>query len=269
MQPADYPLPTLNAEARAELARHAHAELVDSTQDWALAQPLPERGCAVFTADGQWAGRGRRGRPWISPPRTTLALSVLRGFDRPWAELAPLGLVAGLAIAQALREAGLAQLRLKWPNDLVIVGDGGDWAKLGGVLVEARPPGRDRDGRRGVALGIGINRDLPDATPIDQHWVDLHRLGLCWSSEQTLTCVLNALLPALARFDQQGFRGFHRHWEALDALAGHEVELHGPEGVLASGTALGIDGDGALRLRQADGELRRQLGGEVRVRVAA
>jgi BirA family biotin operon repressor/biotin-[acetyl-CoA-carboxylase] ligase len=101
-----------------------------STQD--AARGLPPG--TVVVADHQSAGRGRLGRRWEAPPGTAL----LASFVLPWRELAPLA--AGVAAALACGE----QVRLKWPNDLIL-----DGRKLGGILVES--------GGQTCVVGIGIN----------------------------------------------------------------------------------------------------------------
>ncbi|MBS3959903.1 MAG: biotin--[acetyl-CoA-carboxylase] ligase [Xanthomonadaceae bacterium] len=268
------PVLPLSPAARRELARLAWAEAVDSTQDWAMREPLPERGSAVFLADHQHAGRGRRGRAWRSPPGATLALSVLRAFDLPLPALAPLGLAAAVAVAAALRDAGIAGIGLKWPNDLVVGA-----AKLGGLLVEVRVA----TPRPALVLGLGLNRELPPGFVLDQPCTDLARQGLVIGSQDLARRVLDALLPALARFEAEGFAPFAAEWPTFDVLSGQRVRVHGGHGGQVhaghggqvhaghggqEGLALGLAADGGLRVRHDDGE-RVHHAGEVSVRVAA
>ncbi len=114
---------------------------------------------AVIVADVQTAGRGRRGRAWITVPGRSLAASfVIRPPDL--ARPARLALIAGVAAARALESLGSPDLSLKWPNDLMR-----DQRKLGGLLIEAaRPP----SGEPLQVLGFGLNLalspgDLPPA----------------------------------------------------------------------------------------------------------
>ncbi|MCZ8114174.1 biotin--[acetyl-CoA-carboxylase] ligase [Silanimonas sp.] len=238
-----------------ELAGLHHADAVDSTQDWALRSPLPARGAAVFVADRQSAGRGRRGRAWQTDPEGALAFTVLRRFALPPMRLAPLGPAVGVAVARALHEAGASALRLKWPNDLVV-----DDAKLAGLLIEARG--------EAVAIGIGLNLAVDAVPGVEQPWTDLRRAGVAdVARPRILGVVLRALLPALAEFEREGFAAFAGDWARFDALAGRPVRVLAGERV-EDGVAIGIDAGGGLRVRHADGD-RVHYAGEVSVRVAA
>ena len=238
-----------------ELAGLHHADAVDSTQDWALRSPLPARGAAVFVADRQSAGRGRRGRAWQTDPEGALAFTVLRRFALPPMRLAPLGPAVGVAVARALHEAGASGLRLKWPNDLVV-----DDAKLAGLLIEARG--------EAVAIGIGLNLAVDAVPGVEQPWTDLRRAGVAdVARPRILGVVLRALLPALAEFEREGFAAVAGDWARFDALAGRPVRVLAGERV-EDGVAIGIDAGGGLRVRHADGE-RVHHAGEVSVRVAA
>jgi len=223
-----------------------------------MAEPVPLQGTAVFVAGHQRAGRGRRGRVWQSPPGAGLALSLLRAFAGPLAAVAPVGLAVAIATADALRRAGLPGVGVKWPNDLVL----GE-AKLGGLLVEVRATRP----RPVLVIGLGLNRSLPGDTPIDQAWTDLEHAGLRLPDAALLGRILETVLPALARFDVEGMASFAADWPAYDVLAGRAVRILAGEQVL-EGVALGLAGDGGLRVHHADGE-RVHHAGEVSVRVAA
>ncbi|WP_397573027.1 biotin--[acetyl-CoA-carboxylase] ligase [Silanimonas sp.] len=245
----------LDEAALGELAAFHHADAVDSTQDWALGSPLPMRGAAVFLADRQSAGRGRRGRAWQTDPEGALAFTVLRRFALPPMRLAPLGPAVGVAVARALHDAGASALRLKWPNDLVV-----DDAKLAGLLIEARG--------EAVAIGIGLNLAVDAVPGVEQPWTDLRRAGVAdVARPRILGVLLRALLPALAEFEREGFAAFAEDWTRFDALAGRPVRVLAGERV-EDGVAIGIDAGGGLRVRHADGE-RVHHAGEVSVRVAA
>jgi BirA family biotin operon repressor/biotin-[acetyl-CoA-carboxylase] ligase len=241
-------LAALPADVRTQVASlHASAE-TGSTQADALAAPLPEHGCALFLADRQDAGQGRRGRPWISPPAANLYLSLSRRFRRPIAELSGLSLVVGIAVAEALRACGFAAVELKWPNDLVATG-----GKLGGILVQARASGAAGSAAV-IGLGLNVRMPAPAGTAIDQAWCDLASLdGPRLSRDAVAGVVLAALLPALAQFDADGLAPFLPRWRALDVLAGQPVRvLDGAR--VREGIAAGITDAGALRLREPTGE---------------
>ncbi|MGL6291629.1 MAG: biotin--[acetyl-CoA-carboxylase] ligase [Silanimonas sp.] len=245
----------LDEATLAELASFHHAASVDSTQDRAFASALPTRGCAVFVADAQTAGRGRRGRAWQTDARGALAFTVLRRFALPPMRLAPLGPAVGVALARALRGLGATDIALKWPNDLVV-----DDAKLGGILVEARG--------EAVAIGIGLNLDIGAMPEVEQAWTDLRHVGATdVDRARVLGALLRDLLPALGTFEREGFGAFAADWSRFDALAGRTVRVLAGAAV-HEGVALGIDVSGGLRVRHGDGECVHHAG-EVSVRVAA
>ncbi|GAB3509351.1 bifunctional biotin--[acetyl-CoA-carboxylase] ligase/biotin operon repressor BirA [Pseudoxanthomonas daejeonensis] len=234
---------------------------LDSTNSELLRRP-PAAATAVLLAERQTAGRGRLGRRWSSPLGAQVCLSVRRGFEGGLARLGGLSLVAGVAVAEALRAQGFPQVGLKWPNDLV-VGE----RKLAGLLVEG---GGEHAGPVQAVIGIGINVRLPEAAgaTIDQPWTDLARLaGDAGVPSRTAlaAAVLAALLPALDAFDRDGLAPFLPRYAALDALAGRQVRVLAGPGAI-DGVAAGLAADGGLRVRAATGEERIFHAGEVSVR---
>ena len=247
--------------ARAQLHSLSISPVTVSTQLDALSATTPAHGCAVFFAEQQTGGVGRNGHSWASPPSTNLYFSVSRAFSRQLSEMTGLSLVVGIAMAEALHGLGFVAVRLKWPNDLLV-----DGRKLGGILVQLRndPPGSQ------AVVGIGLNVHMPAeaAQSIDQPWCDLFQLDpRKVARNDVAAAVLAGLLPALQAFDEDGLAPFHARWQALDALQGRAVRvLDGARQF--EGECLGIDNQGALRLRSASGELRNFHGGEVSLRLA-
>ncbi len=232
---------------------------LDSTNSELLRRKAPDHGVDALLAEQQTGGRGRRGRQWASPIASNLYLSLSRQFSGGLARLGGLSLVVGVAVAEALRQAGYEAVGVKWPNDLLAQG-----RKLGGILVEG---GGEHGGPVRAVIGIGVNVRMPApvATTIDQAWTDLAGLGEGAPSRNTLaTQLLDTLLPALDQFDRDGLPPFLARYAALDVLAGRAVTVHGPQGD-EQGVADGIGDDGALRVRV--GQAVRQVhAGEVSVR---
>jgi BirA family biotin operon repressor/biotin-[acetyl-CoA-carboxylase] ligase len=261
----------LPAAGAARIADLEVAWSIDSTNSELLRRRGLEAGAQVLLAERQTGGRGRRGRAWASPLAAHLYLSVARGFSGGLARLGGLSLIAGVAVAEALHALGFNAVRLKWPNDIVVVGTSG-LRKLGGLLIEGSG---EHAGPARAIIGLGVNVRMPEsaAREIDQPWCDL--AGLAAESAHELpdrnaitAMVLAQLLPALDRFDAEGLAPFLPRYAALDALAGQAVILHST-GAPQSGTALGVADDGALRLRlDADGREHRVHAGEVSVRAA-
>jgi BirA family biotin operon repressor/biotin-[acetyl-CoA-carboxylase] ligase len=232
---------------------------LDSTNSELLRRKAPDRGVEVLLAEQQTGGRGRRGRAWSSPIAANLYLSMSRQFSGGLARLGGLSLVVGVAVAEALRHAGYAAVGLKWPNDLLAQG-----RKLGGILVEG---GGEHGGPVRAVIGIGVNVRMPAsvAVGIDQAWTDLAGLGDALPSRNMLAAqLLDALVPALDRFDHEGLAPFLARYAALDVLAGRAVTVHGPQGD-EHGVADGIGEDGALRVEIGQ-VIRHVHAGDVSVR---
>ncbi len=200
----------------------------------------------LLAAEEQTAGRGRRGRRWYSARGAAATFSIAHLSRRPLRELAGLSLVAGVAAAHALHELGARQIRLKWPNDLVVGAD-----KLGGILVETRAA-------RGAALaviGIGINcgEDARLSGRVRRGVTSLERSIAPPPRSRVIAAVAAKLVPALERFEAAGFEPTRREWEALDAYAGQRLRVRLADGRVLAGVAGGLAEDGALRLLTARG----------------
>lgn len=240
---------------------------IDSTNSELLRRQTPATGVAVLLAERQTGGRGRLGREWNSPLAANLYVSLARAFDGGLARLGGLGLVAGVAAAEALHGLGYGDVGLKWPNDLVVA-DGSALRKLGGLLVEG---GGEHAGPVRAVLGLGLNVRMPEAAGagIDQPWCDLTTLARgCPQpphSRNALAAALVArLVNALEEFDREGLAPFQGRYAALDVLAGRPVEVRTGKDVHA-GIAGGLAADGALRV-SIDGVERQFHAGEASLR---
>lgn len=211
----------------------------------------------VIVAGTQTAGRGRRGRPWVSPPGAGLYLSLLL---RPTAAaIRVLTLGAGVGVRDGIRRATGLETTLKWPNDVLAGG-----RKISGVLAEGHALGT---ARQAVVLGIGLNL-RPAACPPDLAGVATSleaELGRPVDDEAVLTAVLAAVGEVYEDLSGGRADDILRRWrEAAPGAVGSVVEWDGPDG-LRTGLTDGIDDDGALRVRTADGAVTLSAG-EVRLR---
>lgn len=210
----------------------------------------------VVVAEEQTSGRGRYGRPWSSP-RGNLHASVLLRPNRPLAEIAQLSLVAGLALVDALRAHApqASDVRLKWPNDILIGG-----AKVAGLLLESG------DGPAGcgtwVIIGSGVNiESAPCDTPYPatclrhQGYVDLAPLEL-------LAGYLQALAAWLDRWQVQGFAGIRTAWRQRAFGLGGAIGLR-LEREEIRGRFIDLSDNGGLMLEQAGGQRREITAGEI------
>ena len=194
-------------------------------------------------AEQQTAGRGRRGRHWISPFGANLYLSLHWRFDLAMADLNGFSLASGVAVARALERLGLGGTCLKWPNDVHVGG-----RKIGGVLVEIFGP---TSGPVSAVIGVGVNYDMPEAAgrTIDQAWTDVRRsMGAAQVSRNRLAgLVIDELLKTAGLFQREGWPAFQTAWNEYDRYVGLEVEVDTGRGRVA-GVYKGVDADGGVRL---------------------
>ncbi len=254
-----HPIELLDADAIRQHLNAPSIELevvgaVDSTNA-RLAARTPVHGHALV-AEAQKAGRGRRGREWLSPPGG-IYLSLGWHFESGLAGLSPLSLVVGMAAARTLREAGADAVGVKWPNDLFISD-----AKLGGCLVEVSGAA---EGPCQAIIGIGINLELPESSALDQPWTCLSRHVDGFSRNRLIAGLLTRLAEDLPQLDQSGFDAFAGQWHQFDALAGRKVHVSMARGENFGGLAEGIDDQGRLLVQHGD-RIQALASGEVSVR---
>jgi BirA family biotin operon repressor/biotin-[acetyl-CoA-carboxylase] ligase len=207
---------------------------------FATADPAAWPSPAVLVTDDQTAGRGRLGRRWTAPPGTSLAISVLLRPDVPRERLGWLSLLAGTAMAGALRGLGVAATT-KWPNDVLIGG-----RKVCGVLAEALPDGD------GIVIGAGLNHRLTtDQLPVPTA-TSLAIEGGPTDPDVLIAAYLSALSGLLEPFEAAGGDpergGLRAAVEAACGTIGHRVRIALPDGSALVGRAVGIDDDGRIEV---------------------
>ena len=199
---------------------------------------------AVLAAEEQNAGRGRLGRAWVSPPRAALTFSVLlRPAAVPRARLGWLPLLAGVAVAAAVRDVAEVDAQLKWPND-VLVGP----AKVGGILAEAAGGA--------VVIGVGVNvstepAGLPPRGPGGLAATSLLIEGAAGTDRSRLLAAILAGLERRYRTWSQVFgdterSGLRAEYTGLCATLGRRVRVELPGGRVVDGLAADLDADGRL-----------------------
>lgn len=221
---------------------------LDSTSSELLrrAAELPDR--AFVFAEAQTAGRGRRGRAWLSPPAMNLSFSCLKRFDSGFTALSGLSLAAGVAAARALEDCGVRGVQLKWPNDLVRGN-----AKLAGILVEL---GGEFLGPCHAVIGVGVNVRMSDdaRAQIGQSVTDLAQLcGVPPPRNALAAALVRRLCEALDIFADAGFAAFAGDYAQRDALRDRALRIDDPRGAF-EGIGAGVDARGALRVRSKAGE---------------
>lgn len=243
----------LSAEAiAAALGARAHEleiefiESCGSTNSALLDGPDSDNSRLLVTGF-QTAGRGRHGRRWYSPPGAALLFSLRRRTHRPLRELGGASLAAGVAVARALRAAGVSGIALKWPNDVLA-----DGAKLGGILIETRVQG---DAALAV-IGVGVNyRAMPGLqSRLRRRVAALEDLVRPLPPRALLIARIGGeLLEVLDSFDASGLAMLREEWESMHAHAGHRIRMRLADGRVVAGIPAGIAEDGALRVRTPSG----------------
>ena len=233
--------------------------VIDSTNQFLLDRvgQLPQG--AVCLAEYQEAGRGRRGRQWLSPFGSNLYLSMYWRLDAGMAAAMGLSLVVGVAIAEALQSLGADDIKVKWPNDLYYQDK-----KLAGILIEMT-------GQAGEAahlvIGMGLNVAMTEqeGTGIEQAWTNLAQAcGSLPERNQLAATLIQRLHETLKQYEQVGLDGFIERWNRLDNYLDRPVKLLIGERVV-EGIARGINSQGALLLETEQG-LTPYVGGEISLR---
>jgi BirA family biotin operon repressor/biotin-[acetyl-CoA-carboxylase] ligase len=233
-------------------------ETVGSTNAEALVRAKDgERGPLWIVARRQTKGRGRRGRPWVSEAGNLYA-SLLLTDPAPPAAISGICFIAALALHDAILDAtqGLApaQLKLKWPNDLLL-----DGRKLAGILVEGMTL---TDGCTAVAIGLGVNcRHHPASAEFPA--VDLSAAGYPVEPEALLGRLGETMLVRLSEWERgRNFAAVRAAWLARASGLGAPIEVRLPDKTIA-GTFDAIDGRGALVLRHRDGSRETIAAGDI------
>lgn len=236
---------------------------IESTNAHMMEQDIGSRVSGqVCMAEQQTAGRGRRGRLWVSPFGSNIYLSLLWNFAMGPAQLSGLSLAAGLSLVHSLETIGVSDVGLKWPNDVY-------WRerKLAGLLLEVTG---ESDGPSTVVVGVGINTGMSKSQgeSIDQPWVSLREItgGNNVSRNRLAGLVLGNLLQTMKEFERYGLQPLLEEWQRYDLYYNRSVSVRlGEKNVY--GVHRGIDTTGALLLEH-DGKMQPFYGGEVSLRLA-
>ena len=222
---------------------------IDSTSTRLLAMAAagaPSGTC--LAAEWQSAGRGRRGRSWVSSLGGSLTFSLLWRFERGAGHLAGLSLAVGVAVARALSSCGVGRVQVKWPNDVVA-----DFQKLAGILVETSG---EMQGPSVAVIGVGVNYRLGERAmdQIDQPVTDVARCSAVVPSRSVLlAALLTELSAVLSEFEAQGFPAVRDAWRALHAYQGRRVRVLPPREAAFEAEVTDVAPDGALVVALPDG----------------
>lgn len=276
-----YPSDTLSGLFGAPLRR---LEVVESTNSLLKAEAELGRAVAgaVIVAEHQTAGRGRMDRRWEAPPGKGLLFSVLLYPDLEPDRLPLVGLMIGLSVCQSIGSTILqsanrfndakafesdqnsafrapqSALTLKWPNDILAGG-----RKLCGILCES---GVDPQGRRFIVAGVGLNVNQT----IEDLSSELRRTATSLYLITGATQPRDPLLGSILKGIESGCRRLQTEnsdWVIVEWL--QRSESVGKRLTVSLGTSKregiceGLEPNGALRLRVADGSLKIIHSGDV------
>jgi BirA family biotin operon repressor/biotin-[acetyl-CoA-carboxylase] ligase len=217
----------------------------------------------VILADFQSEGKGRRGRVWESPPGLNLYASIVLRPHIPPVIAPQITLLAGVAIANALARTSGQEMRIKWPNDVLLRGK-----KVAGILSEMEVEG---DRIRFIILGMGVNVNWkPEDIPSN-----LREIATSLRAEAGKEIPRHLIAAEIFEELEQEYRLFLREgfssrlreeWNRLSWTRGKQVTLQLPDKEI-SGRALGLDMDGALLLLDEEGRTQRFIAGDVSLRI--
>lgn len=242
----------LHLKARWLGCQRIEMESCASTNDEAarLARAGAKHGTVVI-AERQTGGRGRDGRVWESPPGGLYFSAVIRPA-LPVAQVPPMTLAIGIGLCEAVKTTG-ARASLKWPNDLLV-----DGRKLAGVLVEAQSQGNRLES---VVVGIGINLTGELPASLGERAITLaEAAGTVIDRERFIEVLLAQVEKWVDRYVAVGLEAIIPAWQQRMA---HGLVARAANDLV--GIVEGLDGDGALLLRDDDGTIHRVRSGDVEV----
>ncbi|MCG9537455.1 bifunctional biotin--[acetyl-CoA-carboxylase] ligase/biotin operon repressor BirA [Providencia huaxiensis] len=236
--------------------------VIDSTNQYMLERINSLKSGDTCLAEYQSAGRGRRGRQWISPFGCNLYLSMYWKLDQGPAAAVGLSLVVGIVIAEALNKISQDKVKVKWPNDLYM-----NDKKLAGILVELT--GKTGDAAHiiiGIGINIGMNKNnIEDANTITQEWSSLRDEVENIERNELSANIIKSLRKSLVIFEREGLKPFLERWFKLDNFLNRPVKLLIGNDII-TGVERGINDQGALLLQKDNDEIISYIGGEISLR---
>lgn len=244
-----------------------HAQL-DSTMDTArerLHHASSDTLPLLVLAEEQTAGRGRMQRPWVAPPGSALLFSL--ALRPTW--LAPthafvLIWLVGVALCEGIAESTGLRTRLKWPNDVLLLGDtpAQSW-KVAGLLLEM---GSTSDTIEWAVIGCGLNINMSPPPDAALRYPATCLAAACGKPSLPRLPILRALLAHMESWYERVQRGEHdalfAAWRALLHTRGQQVRVETEAGTI-QGLAEDVEPSGALRVRDATGVVHHISSGDV------
>jgi BirA family biotin operon repressor/biotin-[acetyl-CoA-carboxylase] ligase len=254
--------PELSLDELRSLLKGIRVVLLDKTSSTnELAMDLAVMGYpegSVIIADAQTEGKGRLGRKWFSPKGVNIYMSVILKPSIPPKDAAVLTLISAVSCAHAVRRLTGADVRIKWPNDLMVSGK-----KLGGILLEMRS---ELDRILFAVAGIGINVNMERfKDEISQSATSIFiETGKRHSRTALIVEILKEMNRWLKTLDKTGKASILNEWRRLSSTLGRNVMVvSGSETI--KGVAEDIDEEGRLVIKTKDGSFKHISSGDVKM----
>ncbi len=235
-------------------------ETVGSTNSVALNLSERTEEGAVILSDCQEKGRGRLGRLWISPPGVNIYMSIILKPEIKPADATLITLMAGVACSIALRRVSGLDIRVKWPNDLMVADK-----KLGGILTELKTDGK-KIAFAIVGIGINVNMDMNEF-PGDIREIATsfkNETGKTYSRENIISEILSEIDRWYLRLKKMDRETILSSWKQLTSTLGREVMVMAGRETW-KGFAESVDDEGMLILRLPSGETKKISSGDLKI----
>lgn len=251
----------LNLDSRF-IGRHVISyDSVVSTQP--LAHEAAAKGAVEGTlilAEEQTGGKGRMGRPWHSPKGSGIWMSLILRPDIPLPTAPQITLLTAVAMAKTMQDVLGVEARIKWPNDIFIQGK-----KVCGILTELNAEAHQI---KYLIVGMGINANLS----LEEFPLELREIATSLQIEAGSPIRRASFIQAFCRIFERLYEGYLEHgfapiraaWEANSYTIGRQVQVYSTQTPL-SGTAVGLDSDGVLIVRDALGQEHKVYSADVEV----
>lgn len=227
-------------------------EMIDSTNQYLLDHVEYFNNGDICIAEYQYAARGRRGRKYYAPFGCNLYFSFYWCLPTETPHISLISLLVGVVTLDALRQLGIEDLKLKWPNDIYL-----NNKKLGGILIETKI----KQGQVHLVIGIGLNLSMNEIDPhiVTQDWISLIQADYDIDKNKLVPILTQGLITQLSMFQQTGSLSFIDTFRKYDQFAiDSAVKLIDGDKV-TYGLYRGIDDFGHLLLLQTTTDLANEV----------
>ncbi len=202
---------------------------------------------SIVIAEMQTAGRGRRGNEWHSPSSQNIYCSIGLNKSIQAEYLGLISLLVGVCIVTVLRQQGIEDVGLKWPNDILLQGK-----KLGGILIETRV-NREDDFYLVIGFGLNVNLTESEHEIIGQPAISLNQLAHTKiDRNQLLTDLVTHIMQTVKSFDSRSIEPLLKTFNQYDCYKNMDIIVKTRTEEI-TGRTLGIEDTGWIRVQTSDG----------------